>query len=149
MTARTSAAIVFATALGSLAFLGSFSSARASESLAVSPMGCQAKAADRGKVDVSFNKGIFNNSTTAAARVFCPIEITAARGGSDTQRSAVVWVIDNNSSVDFSCSVVFTVNAGGSTGNISTFQLTKSLVSGNMIRYGVEQPGLSPLVGYD
>ena len=119
------------------------------QNLAVSPFGCQPRTADQSKVDFAFDKGIFNNSTTAAARVFCPITTIEQRGGNDTSRRAIIWVIDNNSAVDFKCNVVLIINAGGSSGSFGTFPLVKELVSGNTARYAAANFGLNPPVGYD
>jgi hypothetical protein len=76
------------------------------------------------------------------------IQTTEQRSQSEVKRDAVVWVIDNNSSADFNCKLVFTVNGGVPAGSISTYQLTKNLVDGNRARYAVANPGLNSAI-YD
>ena len=107
--------------------------------------GCQPRAADRDKGDLAFDKGIFNFSTSAAARVFCPIETTDHGLIAETGRTAYLYVIDNNSSTDFNCKVVFTVGAAttGVFSLIKNVDLEHNPVSG-------PKPGLgSPKVFYD
>ena len=109
-------------------------------------MACQPRAADRDKVDLAFDKGIFNFSTSAAARVFCPIETTDHGLIAETGRTAYLYVIDNNSSTDFNCKVVFTVGAA----TTGVFSLIKNVKIGNTILYRALMPGLgSPKVFYD
>jgi hypothetical protein len=148
MTASALTKRGLASALAAAVSLAAIPPAWGRQSLAVSPMACQPRAADRAKVDLAFDKGIFNTSTSATARVFCPIQTTEQRSQSEVRRDAVVWVIDNNSSVDFNCKLVFTVNGGIPAGSISTYQLTKNLVDGNRARYAVANPGLNSAI-YD
>src|SRR4051812_11560359 len=71
-------------AVGSIALVALASRARADSYQSWSPMACQPRAADRSKVDIDYNKGIFNNSTTGAAKVFCSIpSVDLAEGSND------------------------------------------------------------------
>ncbi len=148
MLARTAAKLGLASMLCATPFLALASPARAGDLfLSMSPMACQPRAADRGKIDIDYNKGIFNNSSSASAKVFCPIEYTDPNSRiNDTFRRAAILAIRNNSSVDFNSWVVLSNRFSP---DVKTFKFQNFGANGNFTMYGVDNAALGTSFVFD
>jgi hypothetical protein len=68
---------------------------------------CTARKADRGRVDYSIDKGVFNTDTTTSAKVYCTVTANTAVDPEPESRLFVVSVVDNNaaSGQDITCTL--------------------------------------------